>query len=139
MSLARSKQRNIVMTTRKVRRILDAIRGKNVVQAYQILRLMPYAASNIVLKNVIAASHNARVKHGLAPENLMVSKAFADEGKTMTRYRPRAQGRMYKREKRTSHLIIELDMDTKAIARAKSQQPQQKVDSATEHAHNLIL
>ncbi len=103
---ATARQTNIIMSTRKLRRILNEIRGKKVTDAYNILRLMPYRAATVILKNLVDASHNANVKFGSEPESLVVSLATADESRTLRRFKPRAQGRVYRREKRSSHLTI---------------------------------
>jgi large subunit ribosomal protein L22 len=103
-----SKQRNIPMTARKVRRVINEIRGKSVNEAYLILKAMPYAASSLVLKKLIESVANARQMHGVSPEHLFVSKVVADEGPTMRRFKPRAQGRIYQRLKRSSHLMLEV-------------------------------
>ncbi len=104
---AQAKQKYIIMSPRKLRRVVDTIRGKQVSEAYNILRLMPYEAARVVLKKLIEAASNAQVKFGIEdPGQLVVSRAFADEGPSYRRYKPRAQGRIYRREKPTSHLTI---------------------------------
>lgn len=113
-----SQQRNIIMTVRKLRRVMDAIRGKHVEEAYALLTLMPYRAAEVVRKNLIAASHNAQVKYGVGLDRLRVSEATADDGKIMVRYKPRAQGRIYRREKRTAHLTVRVQVMERAAAKA---------------------
>jgi large subunit ribosomal protein L22 len=104
---AQAKQTYIIMSPRKLRRVLDAIRGKRVIDAYNMLLLMPYEAARVILKKLIEATSNARVKFGVEdPTQLVISRAFADEGPSYRRYKPRAQGRIYRREKPTSHLTI---------------------------------
>jgi large subunit ribosomal protein L22 len=104
---AQAKQKYIIMSPRKLRRVVDTIRGKGVPEAYNILRLMPYEAARVVLKKLIEATSNAHVKFGVEdPAQLVVSLAMADEGPSYRRYKPRAQGRIYRREKPTSHLTI---------------------------------
>ena len=104
---AQASQKYIIMSPRKIRRVVNVIRGKRVADAYNILRLMPYFAAKVVLKKLIEATANAKVKFGVEdPSDLIVSKAFADEGPAYRRYKPRAQGRIYRREKPTSHLTI---------------------------------
>jgi large subunit ribosomal protein L22 len=105
-----AKQRNIMMSARKLRRVINEVRGKRAVDAYKILRLMPYRAAEVVLKKLIDAMHNARVQHGARPEDLVISEIMADGGKTLMRFKPRAQGRVYKRRKRTSHLLLKLSV-----------------------------
>lgn len=104
---AQAKQRYIIMSPRKLRRVVDVIRGKRVPEAYNILRLMPYEAARVVLKKLIEATSNAQQLYSLEDlSSLVVSRAFADEGPSYRRFKPRAQGRIYKREKPTSHLTV---------------------------------
>ncbi len=107
---ARSKQRYILMSHRKLRRVVNEVRGKNVPEALQILRFMPYAASKVVLKNLIAAARNAEQKYGdqASAERLVISSIMVDEGPAYKRFRPRAQGRVYKVETPTAHLTVEV-------------------------------
>lgn len=102
----RSKQRYIIMSPRKLRRVINQIRGKDVVQAADILRFMPYAAARVVEKNLHAAVANAEQKWQAEPEDLYISEVYADEGPRYKRFKPRAQGRVYKRTKRTAHLTV---------------------------------
>lgn len=101
-----AKQRYILMSQRKIRRIINLVRGKEVVEAYQILRRLPHRGARIVLKKLIEATSNARVKFGANPPDLIISKIFADEGPAYRRFKPRAQGRIYRREKPTAHLTV---------------------------------
>ncbi|MBY0450448.1 MAG: 50S ribosomal protein L22 [Cyanobacteria bacterium] len=103
---ATAKQTYIIMSPRKIRRVINTIRGKRVPEAYNILRLMPYRAAYVVLKKLVEATHNAQLKFGASPDQLVINKVFADEGPAYKRFKPRAQGRMYRREKPTSHLTI---------------------------------
>ena len=106
---AKAKQSNIKMPARKIRRIINTVRGKSVEEALKILRFMPYAAARVVEKNLKDAIANAAQK-GMAANLLYISEVFADEGVTYKRARCRAQGRMYRRLKRTSHLTIKLNV-----------------------------
>lgn len=103
---ARSRQRYIIMSPRKIRRVINQVRGKNVIEASEILQFMPYAAARIVEKNLNAAVANAEQKLNAQPEDLYVSEIFADEGPRYKRFKPRAQGRIYLRMKRTAHLTV---------------------------------
>jgi large subunit ribosomal protein L22 len=109
-STASSKQRYILMSHRKLRRVANEIRGKSVVEAYHILRFMPYFASDVILKNLKAATSNAVQKFGerATPDKLEISAIMVDEGPAYRRFKPRAQGRIYKIEKPTAHLSIEV-------------------------------
>ena len=108
MQQATAKQTNIKMPARKLRRVINEIRGKVASEALKILKFMPYFAARIVEKNLNAAVANAGEKFDGRADNLKVSEIYADESVTYKRARPRAQGRMYKRLKRTSHITIKL-------------------------------
>lgn len=105
---AQAKQTDISMTARKLRRVINEVRGKAVVEAQTMLRFMPYFAARVVEKNLKAAVANAQEKFGVGAEALKVSEIFADESQTFKRGKPRAQGRIYRRLKRTSHLTIKV-------------------------------
>jgi large subunit ribosomal protein L22 len=105
---AKSRQTDISMTVRKLRRVINEVRGKAVIDAQTMLRFMPYFAARVVEKNLNAAVANAKEQFGVAPESLKVSEIYADESKTYRRGKPRAQGRIYKRLKRTSHLTVKV-------------------------------
>ena len=103
---SKSKQKFIIMSPRKIRRVINEVRGKNVIEAADILHFMPYSAARVVEKNLHAAVANAEQKFQAEPEELYVSEIYADEGPRYSRFKPRAQGRVYKRIKRTSHLTV---------------------------------
>ena len=108
---AKAQARFIRVTPMKARRVVDLIRGKQAMQALAVLEFAPQAASEPVRKVVQSAIANARVKAERASEPfderlLVVSSAFVDEGPTMKRFRPRAQGRAYRINKRTSHITV---------------------------------
>ena len=105
---AKANQSNIKMTARKLRRVINEVRGKKVIEAQDLLRFMPYFAARVVEKNLKVAVANAREQFGVNPEQLKISEIFADESVTYKRARPRAQGRMYSRLKRTSHLTLKV-------------------------------
>src|SRR5699024_12493119 len=104
---ARCRRRSPV----KARRVVDLIRGEGTAEAVDSLRFAPQGASAPVLKLVESAIANARVKADQAGERfdereLAVSAAFVDEGPTMKRFQPRAQGRAFQIKKRTSHVTV---------------------------------
>ncbi len=105
---AKARQTNIKMTARKLRRVINEVRGKAVNDALDMLRFMPYFAARVVEKNLKAAAANAFEVAGVKADALKVSEIFADESVTYKRGKPRAQGRIYKRLKRTSHLTIKV-------------------------------
>ena len=89
--------------------VLDAIRGKDVTTAMAILEYNPRYGSQIVKKLLASAIANAENNQGLNPENLYVAECYANQGPTMKRIRPRAQGRAYRILKRMSNITIVLD------------------------------
>ncbi|OGI02717.1 MAG: 50S ribosomal protein L22 [Candidatus Melainabacteria bacterium GWF2_37_15] len=101
-----ARERYIRMPARKIRRVIDAVRGKSVSEAVNILKFMPYFAAKVVEKNIRCAAANATERWGSDISELVVSEAYADDGPTYKRAKPRAQGRMYKIQKRTSHLTV---------------------------------
>lgn len=89
--------------------VLDAIRGKDVETALGILTYSPRYASSVVKKLLESAIANAENNNGLSRNNLYVAECYANKGPTMKRIQPRAQGRAYRIEKRTSHITVVLD------------------------------
>ncbi len=98
--------RYVRMSPSKVRRVLDQIRGRQYREALIILEFMPYKACEPILKVLRSAVANAEHNAGLDPTTLFISKAFADGGPTLKRYRPRAQGRAYQIRKPTCHITV---------------------------------
>ena len=90
----------------KARRVIDLVRGLPVDDALAILEFAPQAASETVLKVLESAIANATTTEGLERNGLFVSAARVDEGPTMKRWRPRAQGRATRINKRTSHITL---------------------------------
>ena len=108
MQESMARQTNISMPARKLRRVINELRGKTALEAAKILKFMPYFAARVVEKNLVAAIANANEKFGANAEDLKISEIFADESATYKRGKPRAQGRIYRRLKRTSHLTVKL-------------------------------
>lgn len=98
----------VSVTPMKARRVIDLIRGKDASDALNILRFAPQAASEPVGKVLASAMANAENNLDLDPRTLVVSAAYADEGPTLKRFRPRAQGRAFRIRKRTSHITVEV-------------------------------
>ncbi|HEX5695215.1 MAG TPA: 50S ribosomal protein L22 [Acidimicrobiia bacterium] len=90
----------------KVRRVLDLVRGLPVQEAEDVLRLTQRGATEPVTKVLKSAVANAEHNHALDADDLVVAEAYADEGPTLKRYRPRARGRATRIRKRTSHITI---------------------------------
>ncbi len=96
--------RFVRVTPMKARRVVDMVRGARVDDALATLRFAPQAASETVYKVLESAVSNATTTEGLERGGLVVSKALVDEGPTLKRFRPRAQGRASRILKRTSHI-----------------------------------
>jgi large subunit ribosomal protein L22 len=109
--VGRATARYVRVSPTKMRRVVDLIRGLPAVEAQAIVKFDAHAASEPVgkvLDSAIAnAEHLAHVRsQRLDPDELFITEAFVDEGPTLKRFRPRAQGRAYRIRKRTSHITI---------------------------------
>ncbi|MFI2754342.1 50S ribosomal protein L22 [Cellulomonas sp. P22] len=108
---AKAKARFVRVTPQKARRVVDLIRGKQAGEAVAVLKFAPQAAGETVLKVVESAIANAREaakrsNERLDENDLYISEVFVDEGPTLKRFRPRAQGRASQILKRTSHITV---------------------------------
>ncbi|MCW2898202.1 MAG: ribosomal protein [Streptosporangiaceae bacterium] len=109
---ARAQARYIRVTPRKARRVVDLIRGMSAAEAQAVLRFAPQAASEPVGKVLASAIANAEHNNKLDADTLVISRAWVDEGPTLKRFRPRAQGRAYRINKRTSHITVIVEART---------------------------
>ena len=108
-----ARVRHIRVTPQKARRVIALVKGKQALEALAILKFAPQSASEPVAKLVASAMANARVKADAAGDyldekDLYISTVFVDEGSTLKRFRPRAQGRAFQIKKRTSHITVVL-------------------------------
>lgn len=103
---AKAVARYIRISPRRVRQVIDLIRGKGVREAEAILMVTPKRGSRAVAKVLKSAIANAEHNYDLDASNLVVSRAYVDEGPTLKRYQPRAMGRANIRRKRTSHITV---------------------------------
>ncbi len=103
---AKAVAKTVRIAARKVRLVTDLIRGKQVGEAIAILRHTPKAASPVVEKVLNSAIANAEHNYEMDINNLVISEAYVNEGPTLKRFRPRAQGRASAINKRTSHITI---------------------------------
>lgn len=101
--------RHVRISPYKVRIVLDIIRGKGYREAVAILENTPKAASEPIKKVLMSAAANAENNLGMSKDNLYVAACFADQGPTLKRVMPRAQGRAFRILKRTSHITVVLD------------------------------
>ena len=116
---ARAQARYVRVTPMKARRVIDLIRGLPAAEAQAILHFAPQAASEPVGKVLDSAIANATNNFKLDPDTLVVREAYVDEGPTLKRFRPRAQGRAYRIRKRTSHITVVVESVTADSARKK--------------------
>ena len=103
---ASATARYVRVTPMKARRVIDFVRGKSVAEALAILKYAPQGAAEPVAKVVASAAANAENNFGLDPRTLVISEAYANEGPTMRRFQPRAQGRAFMIRMRTSHITV---------------------------------
>ncbi|MGG7464603.1 MULTISPECIES: 50S ribosomal protein L22 [unclassified Plantibacter] len=120
-----ARVRHIRVTPQKARRVVALIRGKQAQEALAILKFAPQTASEPIYKLVASAIANARVTADkdnlfLDEQDLFISNVYVDEGTTLKRFRPRAQGRAFRILKRTSHITVELSTPDEAKVAAKA-------------------
>ncbi len=106
--VARATARFVRVAPMKARRVVDLVRYLPADEALALLRFAPQAASEPVAKVVASAVANAEHNLRLDPDALVISAAYVDEGPTLKRIRPRAQGRAFRINKRTSHITVEV-------------------------------
>jgi large subunit ribosomal protein L22 len=109
VTTAIARARYVRVTPMKARRVVDLIRNTPAKQALDVLKFAPQAAAEPVAKVLASAIANAENNFQLDPDTLWISVAYVDEGATLKRFRPRAQGRAYRIRKRTSHITIEVE------------------------------
>jgi large subunit ribosomal protein L22 len=112
---ARAQARYVRVTPMKARRVIDLIRGMKAADAQAVLTFAPQAASEPIGKVLASAIANATNNHAMDARSLVVSEAFVDEGPTMKRIRPRAQGRAYRIRKRSSHITVVVSDGTEKL------------------------
>ena len=116
-----ARVRHLRVTPQKARRVVALIKGKQAHEALAILKFAPQGASEPIYKLVASAMANAQVKADrdgeyLDEQDLYVKNAYVDEGTTLKRFRPRAQGRAFQIKKRTSHITVVLSTPEVAAA-----------------------
>jgi len=128
---ARAIARHVRLSPNKARRVVNLVRGLPAKEALTVLQFAPQAASEPVYKVLASAIANAENNERLDSDALLVSEAFVDEGPTLKRFRPRAQGRAYRIRKRTCHITIAVEAvqvarPAKKAAAAKKAAPAKK-------------
>ena len=105
---AKAIARHIRIAPRKIRIVADLVRGKNIGEAFAILKFTPKVGADVVEKVMRSAIANAENNHQMDVEKLYVSEVYADQGPTLKRIQARAQGRAFRINKKTSHITIKL-------------------------------
>ena len=128
---ATAKLRSVRITPQKARRVVDLIRGKSAEEALALMKFAPQAAALPVNKLIASAVANARQKADAAnvrfdEGDLIISAAYVDEGATMKRFMPRAQGRSAQILKRTSHITVVVSTPDEIVAKANAQKARTK-------------
>lgn len=98
--------KDIGMSARKVRLVVDTVRGKRVDEALTVLSFMPSPAARIVAKVVKSAAASAENNYQMPSPDLRIVEIYADEGRTQKRFRPKARGRISPILKRSSHITV---------------------------------
>jgi large subunit ribosomal protein L22 len=123
---ARAVARHVRISATKARRVVNLVRGLPAQEALTVLQFAPQAASVPVYKVLASAIANAENNERLDPDALLVAEAYVDEGPTLKRFRPRAQGRAYRIRKRTCHITIVVESVGSTAAPARPVVPGKK-------------
>jgi large subunit ribosomal protein L22 len=115
---ARAIARHVRVSPMKARRVINLVRGLPAKEALTVLQFAPQQASEPVYKVLASAIANAENNERLDPDSLLVAEAYVDEGPTLKRFRPRAQGRAYRINKRTCHITVVVESVAVAQTRA---------------------
>jgi large subunit ribosomal protein L22 len=140
---ARAIARHVRISPTKARRVINLVRGLPAKEALTVLQFAPQAASEPVYKVLASAIANAENNERLDPDSLLVSEAYVDEGPTVKRFRPRAQGRAFRIRKRTCHITIEVESVPAAQSRrgarpAKSAPPARSAQAKAAKASGKV-
>ncbi|BEU88151.1 50S ribosomal protein L22 [Selenomonas sp. TAMA-11512] len=106
---ARATAKYVRIAPRKVRVVMDLIRGKNIAEAFAILKFTPKVGADAIEKVLKSAVANAENNFDMNIDNLYISSAFVDQGPTLKRIHPRSRGQAFKILKRTSHITVVVD------------------------------
>ena len=136
--MAKAIAKFIRMSPRKLRRVINVIRGKDAHSAKTMLKFMPYAAADVVEKVLKSAVANATENEKLNADELRITKAYVDQSSTLRRWRAMSRGRGFPILKRTSHVTIEVTPDPNLVHKPKRtvKTTSHKVDHKQDHAHD---
>ena len=127
--VVRAEAKWVRLSARKARIVLEHIRGRSVPEARTVLAFTQRAAAREIEKVLRSAVANAEANHGLIGDELVVAEAYANEGPTLKRWRPRARGRVNRIFKRTSHITVVLGEDPRAADQPRRRRQAQTTDS----------
>ena len=134
--MAKAIAKHIRMSPRKLRRVVNEIRGKDANSARTLLKFMPYAAARVVEKVLKSAVSNASQNEKLNPDFLKVTKAYVDQSTTLKRWRAMSRGRGFPILKKTSHVTLEV-LEDESIQELKQFAPKIKSHiHKGEHTHD---
>lgn len=107
----RASARNVRISAKKARPVIDLVRSKPILEALDILQFTPRKAAPVIAKTIESAMHNVEHSEELDwdVDDLVVAQAYVDEGPTLRRFKPRAQGRATRINKRSSHITVVLE------------------------------
>ena len=108
-NIATAKLITLRISPKKVRRVANVVRGKEVVEALHILSVLPQRACKPLSKLIKSAAANAEEQFGSDKEDLTIRELYVDEGVTLKRFQPRARGRAFSIMKRSSHLFVAVE------------------------------
>ena len=134
--MSKAIAKHIRMSPRKLRRVINEIRGKDAYTAQTVLKFMSYAAARVVEKVLKSAVSNAKENEKLNPDELRITKAFVDQSTTLKRWRPMSRGRGYPIFKRTSHVTLEVKHDEKLVGMSRSMPSVKGVKHKHDHKHD---
>ncbi|MBU0671580.1 MAG: 50S ribosomal protein L22 [Candidatus Margulisbacteria bacterium] len=119
MTKVKAQAKWVRIGSRKLGRVVELVRGKLALEAITLLKFMPQKGARILEKTLRSAVANAKNNYKLAEETLLVAEAYVNKGVIMRRFQPRARGRMFPINKRTSHLTVWLEPLAEKKTRAK--------------------
>jgi large subunit ribosomal protein L22 len=114
MAKVKAQAKWVKISPRKLGRVAEVVRGKPALEALQLLKFMPQKGARILEKVIKSAVANAKNNYKLAEESLVITEAYANKGVTMRRWQPRARGRIFPINKRSSHLTVWVGAAAKA-------------------------
>ena len=125
---AKAVAKYVRMSSSKLKPVTDLVRGKDLNEALTILKFTPGKGSELIEKVIKSAAANAENNHNMDPEDLYVAEINANQGPTMKRWRPGAQGRAGMILKRTSHIYVTLKEKPVNTPAPKAEKPETETD-----------